>query len=71
MELIIDRIEGDIAVCENIDRTTTNIPLILLPNGVKEGDVILKDENGEYVVDAKKTLERRQRIKKLLNNLWE
>lgn len=71
MELIIDRIEGDIAVCENIDRTTTNIPLILLPDGVKEGDVILKDENGEYVVDAEKTLERRQRIKKLLNNLWE
>lgn len=71
MELIIDRIEGDIAVCENIDRTTMNIPLILLPDGVKEGDVILKDENGEYMIDAEKTLERRQRIKKLLNNLWE
>ncbi len=71
MELIIDRIEADVAVCENIDRTTTDIPLILLPEGVKEGDVIIKNELGEFVIDSEKTLERKQRIKKLLNDLWE
>lgn len=71
MELIIDRIESDFAVCENIDRTYTNIPLILLPEGVKEGDVIIKDENGSYIIDADKTAERRERIKKLLNSLWQ
>ncbi len=71
MELIIDRIESEYAVCENIDRTHVNIPLILLPEGVKEGDVIIKDENGNYVIDADKTVERRNRIKKLLNSLWK
>lgn len=71
MELIIDRIESDFAVCENIDRTHTNIPLCLLPEGAKEGDVIVKDENGNYVIDSDKTAERRQRIKKLLNSLWK
>ncbi len=71
MELIIDRIEGDIAVCENIDRTTTSIPLILLPEGVKEGDVISKDENGGFIIDAEKTFERKKRIKRLLSNLWK
>ncbi|MBQ8623411.1 MAG: DUF3006 domain-containing protein [Oscillospiraceae bacterium] len=71
MELIIDRIESDIAVCENIDRTMVDIPLFLLPEGVKAGDVISKNELGEYVIDSDKTLERKQRIKRLLNNLWE
>ncbi len=71
MELIVDRIEAEFAVCENIDRTHTNIPIILLPNGVKEGDVIIKDENGNYIIDANKTEERRNRIKKLLNSLWK
>ena len=71
MELIVDRIEAGFAVCENIDRTYTNVPLYLLPEDVKEGDVITKDENGNYIFDADKTAERRQRIKKLLNSLWK
>ena len=71
MELIVDRIEAEFAVCENIDRTHSNIPLYLLPEDVKEGDVITKDENGDYIIDADKTAERRQRIKKLLNSLWK
>lgn len=71
MELIVDRIEAGFAVCENIDRTYTNVSLYLLPEDVKEGDVITKDENGDYIIDADKTAERRQRIKKLLNSLWK
>ncbi|MBA1335075.1 MAG: hypothetical protein HPY66_0697 [Firmicutes bacterium] len=52
--LVIDRIEGDWAVIEHggIERTF-NIPKDLLPDGIKEGDVIelsitiRNDETGE------------------------
>lgn len=71
MELIIDRIESEFAICENIDRTMTSVPLYLLPEGVKEGDVIVKNDLGEFVIECEKTLERKQRIKRLLNDLWE
>lgn len=71
MELIIERIEGEIAVCENIDRTMTDIPCVFLPEGVKAGDVISKNEFGEYVIDVKKTMKRKRRIRRLLNDLWD
>lgn len=45
MKIVIDRIEGEIAVCELPDMKIVNIPLCLFEN-VKEGDVysIEKDE---------------------------
>ncbi len=71
MELIVDRIESDFAICETIDRTTVDVLLALLPEGVQSGDVIVKNEFGNYVIDTERTLERKKRIVKLLNDLWE
>ena len=48
---IIDRFEGDFAVCENYD--TEEIIDILkekLPNDAKEGDIIFKDDNENFCI---------------------
>ena len=69
--LVIDRFEGDIAVCE--DRKTLemiNINIQQLPAEVKEGDVI-KLIDGLYVVDAQETLEIEERIEEKARSLFE
>lgn len=64
MEVIIDRIEGDFAVVELPDRTMISVDKRLLPNA-KEGDVV------EIKINPKKTEERRNKIDKLAEDLWE
>ena len=44
MKLIIDRIENEAAVCETEDGGFERVPLSLLPEGAREGDVILEEE---------------------------
>ena len=58
MKLTIDRIEGDIAVCETPDMQMLNLPLCLFENPI-EGDVYIieKDENArEEQMSAAKSL---------------
>jgi len=70
MKVIIDRFEGDYAVCEKPDRTMVNIQKDRLPADVSEGDVlIIEGENIE--IDAGETVERKKRINKLMDELWE
>lgn len=69
-QLVVDRFEENIAVCE--DRTTGktyNIELKNLPQDVREGDII-KLENGKYVKDEKEKEEISDRINEKMNNLW-
>ena len=40
MKYIIDRLEEGIAVCENELKKLISIPTDLLPDGLKEGDVL-------------------------------
>ncbi len=68
--IIVDRIEGAFAVCEMDDKSMQNIALSELPAGVKEGDVIAMD-NGTYVIDAKQTKERSERIAQKMNRLFK
>ncbi len=70
-EYVIDRFEGNIAVCE--ERKTGKKKEILkeeLPEGVKEGS-ILKEENGKYVKIEKEQEEVESRIKDKMNKLWK
>jgi len=72
--LIIDRIEGEYAVCELSDEqeNTTNILVKLdrLPQNVKEGDVIvIKDDH--YEICEEETQKRREKIIGLSNSLFE
>ncbi len=57
MYLIIDRFEGEYAVCEREDRTMVDIPKKELPQGVKEGSKIEKVSNGFVIVDNSKEKE--------------
>lgn len=68
--IIVDRIEGALAVCEMDDKSMQNIALSELPAGIKEGDVLAVD-NGTYVIDAKQTKERSERIAQKMNRLFK
>lgn len=70
MKLIIDRFEGDYAVCEKEDKTIIDIKKDHLPPSAKVGDVILY-ENGIYSIDEDTTQQRKQRIEKLMDDLWD
>ena len=62
--LIIDRFEGDFAVCEDDSRNMQSIPREKLPDNACDGDVHER-ENGSFRVDAAQTKIRRERIKAL------
>jgi hypothetical protein len=70
MKLIIDRFEGNYAICEDEDRNMANIHRSKLPATSKEGDV-LNMHGDVIVVDENETVLRKQAIKKMMDNLWE
>lgn len=70
MFLSVDRIENGFAVCEKEDLSTVLIELSKLPNGTKEGSVLLF-ENGEYSIDLGEEKRRKRHILELQNSLFE
>lgn len=65
MRVTIDRFEGDFAVVERTDRTMADLPRTLVPNGAREGDVLL------IQIDQAATRQQAQRIHKKMEGLWE
>lgn len=65
MKVIIDRLEGDIAVVELEDNSIVDMSNLLLPKGAKEGDVI------EIRIDNEETKARKKRNEELMDELWE
>ncbi len=63
-KLIIDRFEGDFAVCETESLEFVNIPKKVLPENAVEGDVIT------VKIDGDETRERKKRIDGLMNSLF-
>ena len=67
--LVVDRIEGDTAVCEN--RKTgkmQNIHRAELPEDIQEGN-ILKWQNGKYEIDT--SMEIENRIEQKMKDVWK
>lgn len=64
-KLIIDRFEGDFAVCETEELKFIDIPKAALPGGVKEGDVIT------ISIDKSETDKRKEKIEGLMNSLFK
>ena len=66
----VDRIEEDKAVleCENGDCVTLEVKS--LPKNIKEGDVLCFEENS-YFLDKEETEKRRQKIKSLMDSLFD
>lgn len=70
-ELVIDRFEGDVAICE--DRKTgekKEIRKEQLEEGMREGSVI-KKENGKYVQMKERQKEIQERIEEKIKQIWK
>ena len=66
----VDRIEEDKAVleCENGECVTLEVKS--LPKNINEGDVLCFEENS-YFLDKEETENRRQKIKSLLDSIFD
>ena len=64
-KLIIDRFEGDFAVCETEELGFIDIPKAALPDEAREGDVIA------ISIDKSETDKREEKIKGLMNSLFK
>ena len=70
MKLIVDRFEGDYAVCEKEDGAMMNVEKDRLPKGTKEGDILILE--GESIfIDNNATLERKKYIEDLMEDMWD
>ncbi len=69
MKYSIDRIEENIAICEDDDGNTLKLSTDELPQNIREGDIIEKNENG-FVIDAAETRFRRQKMAEKQRNLF-
>lgn len=67
---IIDRFEGDKAVCEQEDKTFIDILKSLLPSGAKEGDC-LDFDGTSYALDADGNKERHARIQNKMDSVFK
>lgn len=67
---IVDRIEGELAVVECNDEML-DIPLTKLPKNVKTGDVLVFQEDGTFAIREENTKDRKETIKRLMDELWE
>lgn len=70
MKVIIDRFEGEYAVCEKEDLEMIDIEIKRLPAYAKEGDVLII-ENDDIKIDSSETNKRKKRIETLIDELWE
>ena len=70
MQYIIDRIEGNLAVCERADGRFEDISLEQLPKGAREGSVLLF-QDGAWALDLKAERERRQRLFEKQDSLFQ
>ncbi|MBX4263264.1 DUF3006 domain-containing protein [Clostridium estertheticum] len=70
MDVIIDRFEGNYAVCEKEDGTMIDIKKSKIPSIAKERDVLSID-NDVIIIDIEKTKKRLNEIEKLTKGLWE
>lgn len=69
MRCTVDRLEENLAVLEVEGRGTITVPASCLPEGIKEGDVLIRI--GErFLPDPKETAARAARIKKKMDALW-
>ncbi|MEA4890739.1 MAG: DUF3006 domain-containing protein [Clostridiaceae bacterium] len=71
MKVILDRFEGEFAVCEVAgERRMIQILKSSCPAAAKEGDVLLIDQE-TVSIDTAETQARKERITDLMKSLWD
>lgn len=68
---IIDRFEGDYAICEKEDKSFVNIKRHKLPKDAREGDFLMENDDGSFFIDIEATENRKRLIRKKLDSLFE
>ena len=69
MKYAVDRIEGNIAVCENLDtKEIKEVELNLLPKRIKDGTILIY-ENNKYKIDKNEEEKRRLAVLEKFNRL--
>ena len=71
MKVIIDRFEGDYAVCEKENQEMVHIEKVRIPTGAKSGDFLTIRDDGIIALDKDETERRKKRIEKLMEDMWE
>lgn len=67
MRYVIDRFEGNLAVCEREDRTMETLPRSVLPDGCREGSALERTEDGLVLLDNEAD---RARIRRKMERLF-
>jgi hypothetical protein len=70
-KLIIDRFEGNYAVCEREDKSTVKVPKYKLPLECYEGDCLILDADGMYQKDKEAAKTREKSIKDKMSRLFK
>lgn len=68
---IIDRFEGNYAICELEDQTIATIPKYKLPLNCKEGDCLIQDSDGMYQADPEEKNRKDKRIRDKMNRIFD
>lgn len=71
MKLTVDRIEGNVVVCENEKREILEIDIYEFLDIPKDGDVVCANSNGMYEVLKEETENRKADIEKRFSSLFK
>ena len=69
MKYSVERIEENIALCEDDLGETVKLRLDELPENIREGDIIVRTENG-YTIDSDETSVRRKKMAEMQKKLF-
>lgn len=70
MKVVVDRFEGQYAVCEKENREMIDFEKSKLPSGVSEGDVLIIEGDNIYI-DLEETTRRKKKIEETMDDLWQ
>ena len=69
MKYSVERIEEKVALCEDDLGKTVKLRLDELPENIREGDIIVRTENG-YTIDSDETSARRKKMAEMQKKLF-
>lgn len=66
----VDRIENNMAILEFPDKSLIEIDVSLLPSDIKEGSILVKISDNEYIHDFEEENARKKRLFDLQNKIF-
>lgn len=69
MKYSVERIEENVALCEDDLGKTVKLRIDELPENIHEGDIIVRTENG-YTIDSDETSVRRKKMAEMQKKLF-